>query len=372
MNFTVKVLIFGGTGAMGSYLAEVLASRGTDAYVTTRQEYSDRDGIKYIRGNAHDIGFVKSVLDGGKYDAVIDFMNYSPADDFPVRAEILTGGTGHYFFLSSSRVYADSGTPIRETSPRLLDVSPDKAYLLTNEYAIKKAREEDVLRKCMRKNWTIIRPYITYSNERMQLGVEEKEGWLYRALHGRPVVFSEDIAERITTLTWGRDVAEGFAGLLCRTEAFGQTYHITGDEAMKWRDIAEIYREVFADVTGREMSIVYIPKAPYDTAQVKYDRLYDRVFDNSKIKSIVPEFRPVSIREGLTRCLTEFIRDNHPFRWVSFENEVMKDRITGSHAKLGEFSGVKAKVKYFVYRYCPALKIFLKAGAKVLRIFSNS
>ncbi|MBQ7215682.1 MAG: NAD-dependent epimerase/dehydratase family protein [Synergistaceae bacterium] len=362
----MKVLIFGGTGAMGSYLAEVLASRGTDAYVTTRQEYSDRDGIKYIRGNAHDIGFVKSVLDGGKYDAVIDFMNYSPADDFPVRAEILTGGTGHYFFLSSSRVYADSGTPIRETSPRLLDVSPDKAYLLTNEYAIKKAREEDVLRKCMRKNWTIIRPYITYSNERLQLGVEEKEGWLYRVIHGRPVVFSEDIAEHTTTLTWGHDVAEGIAGLLCRAEAFGQTYHITGDDAMKWRDIAEIYREVFADVTGREMRIVYVPKALYDTAQVKYDRLYDRVFDNSKIKSIVPEFRPVSIREGLTRCLTEFIRDNHPFRGISSRNEALKDRITGTHAKLSEFSGMN-RVKYFVYRHCPALGILLRLGGKILR-----
>ena len=369
VNFTVKVLIFGGTGAMGGYLAELLVSRGTDVYVTTRQELSgEKTGINYIRGNAHDIEFVRSVLDGGKYDAVIDFMNYSPADNFQGRIDILTGGTGHYFFLSSSRVYADSQTPIQETSPRLLDVSTDKAYLKTDEYALKKAREEDALRNCMAKNWTIIRPYITYSNERMQLGVEEKEGWLYRALHGRPVVFSEDIAEHTTTLTWGHDVASGIAGLVCRAEAFGQTYHITGDEAVKWRDIAEIYKEVFADVTGREMRIVYIPKAPYDTKQVKYDRLYDRVFDNSKIKAAVPEFRPVSIREWLTRCLTEFIRDKHQFRGVSCENEAMKDRLTGTRAKSDEFSGVKAKVKYFVYRYCPALRFVLKAGAKVLRI----
>ena len=353
---------------MGGYLSGLLASRGTDVYVTTRQELSGgKTGINYIRGNAHDIEFVKSILNEGKYDAVIDFMNYTPADNFQGRADVLTGGTGHYFFLSSSRVYADSKTPIQETSPRLLDVSTDKTYLSTDEYALKKAREENTLRNCKAKNWTIIRPYITYSNERLQLGVEEKEGWLYRALHGRPVVFSEDIAEHTTTLTWGNDVAEGIAGLLCRAESFGQTYHITGDEAMKWRDIANIYKEVFADVTGREMRIVYIPKAPYNTAQVKYDRLYDRVFDNSKIKSAVSDFRPVSIREGLTRCLTEFVRDNHPFRGVSFENEAMKDRLTSTHAKRSEFPGVKVRVKYLVYRYCPSLRIFLKAGAKVLR-----
>ena len=228
---------------MGGYLAGILAGRGADVDVTTRRErLPQNENIKYICGNAHDIAFVRRIITAG-YDAVIDFMNYHPAGEFLERCELLTGSTGHYVFLSSSRVYADSPTPITETSPRLLDVCTDSEYLRTDEYALSKAREEDILRNSGTKNWTIIRPYITYSNERLQLGVYEKERWLYRALQGKPVVFSEDIARARTTLTWGHDVAEGIAGLLGRSGAFGQTFHITGDESMKWRDIAEVYRE---------------------------------------------------------------------------------------------------------------------------------
>ena len=212
---------------------------------------------------------MKPLLEKGKYDAVVDFMRYIPAGEFLGRPEFITSRTGHYIFLSSSRVYADSRTPITEDSPRLLDVCTDSEYLRTDEYALSKAREEDMLRHSGTKNWTIIRPYLTYSNERLQLGVYEKELWLWRALQGKPVIFSEDIEGKITTLTWGHDVAGGIAGLVGRSETFGQTFHITGDESMKWKDIAEIYREVFAQVTGHEMRIEYVLTALEMSAYVK-------------------------------------------------------------------------------------------------------
>ena len=72
---------------------------------------------------------------------------------------------------------------------RLLDVSHDSIYLKTDEYALAKARQEDILRKSGKNNWTIIRPYITYSESRLQLGVLEKEAWLYRALKGFQEMF---------------------------------------------------------------------------------------------------------------------------------------------------------------------------------------
>ena len=53
----------------------------------------------------------------------------------------------------------------------------------------------------------------------MQLGVLEKEGVFYRALHGRSIVFSRDIADKITTMTWGHDVAEGIAAIVNQAEA---------------------------------------------------------------------------------------------------------------------------------------------------------
>lgn len=72
-----------------------------------------------------------------------------------------------------------------------MDVCNDKEYLDSNEYAIAKAKEEDILFRSPNKNWTIVRPSLTYAENRLQLGVYEKENWLYRALHGRAIVFRE-------------------------------------------------------------------------------------------------------------------------------------------------------------------------------------
>lgn len=352
---------------MGRYLTDILAGKGIETHVTTRSDVkSDRECVKYIRGDAHDKDFVKSLLKSGYYDALVDFMIYS-TPDFRERSDMLLNSTGHYLYFSSSRVYADSEHPIRETSPRLLDAGTDAQYLRTDEYALAKARQENILRESHAKNWTIIRPYITYSNERLQLGVYEKECWLWRAVHNKPVIFSDDIADTVTTLTWGYDAAQAIAGLTGRAENFGGTFHITGDECMKWRDIAEIYTEVFMEAAGRELRIKYIPEALNKTPQVKYDRLFRREFDNSKIKNAVPEFKPVTIREGLTKCLTEFVRDNHPFRAVSVVNEAALDRIAGCCARSDEFPDAKARAVYLVYRYIPALAFVIKLCRRILR-----
>ena len=351
----MKVLVTGGTGAMGGYLVKILSEAGNTVDVTTRQNReSSAENVRYIQGDAHDIDFIRKTLEAGSYDAVVDFMSYT-TEEFRKRAEIMTGGTGHYMFLSSARVYAKSDVPIKETSPRLLDVCPDKEYLATDEYALAKAREENILLEGKAGNFTIIRPTITYSTERLQLGVYEKESWLYRAIHGRPVVFSRDIAGKYTTMTYGHDVAGAIAGLAGKRESFGQAYHITADDSMKWSGIAEIYREVFADVTGREMEIVYIDRAFDDTPQLRYSRLYDRRFDISKIKEAVKSFSPVPIREGLTKCLREFLTGRQVFRGINAANEARMDRIAGSFTSLKEFPAFRQKAKYFLYRYAPKL-----------------
>ena len=52
-----------------------------------------------------------------------------------------------------------------------------------------------------KKNWTIIRPYKTYNNNRLQLGMYEKEEWLYRLMMGKTLVFPTELKKRKTTLT---------------------------------------------------------------------------------------------------------------------------------------------------------------------------
>lgn len=107
----MKVLIFGGTGAMGTPLVEFLANSGNNVFITSRKARQSSGNIHYITGNAHDFEFVKKLVCEKRFDAIVDFMVYT-TKEFKQRADMLLKATDHYLFLSSSRVYADSDSPI--------------------------------------------------------------------------------------------------------------------------------------------------------------------------------------------------------------------------------------------------------------------
>lgn len=71
-----RILLLGGTGAMGANLSRRLVERGYDVGVTSRSERLDADGIHYIQGNAKDKSFLEETLGAFKPDAVVDFMSY--------------------------------------------------------------------------------------------------------------------------------------------------------------------------------------------------------------------------------------------------------------------------------------------------------
>ena len=360
----MKILVLGGTGAMGIDLVKILGERGDDVTVTSRSERkSEFNNVKYVKGDAHDTPFLQSLL-AEKYDAIVDFMVYN-TKDFKARRDLLLNATNQYIFLSSSRVYADSKTPITEDSPRLLDVTADREYLKTDEYALTKARQENLLRESEKTNWTIIRPYITYSNQRLQLGVYEKELWLYRALHDKTIVFPRAIAEKYTTMTLGTDVAMGISKLIDNEKAMGEAFHITTDRSIKWDDVLVIYKRVFKDVTGKEIKIQYAddPKPIYEAMgnkhQVIYDRLFDRRFDNTKFLQAVGECDFESPEIGLERCLREFL-EKPAFRDTPLKAFAYMDKIMGERTSLSHFDGIKRKIKYAIGRYTPYFKLSQK------------
>ena len=360
----MKILVLGGTGAMGVDLVKILAKRGDEVIVTSRSERKPEfENVKYVKGNAHDTAFLKALL-SKRFDAIVDFMAYN-TEEFRARRDLLLSATKQYLFLSSSRVYADSKRPITEDSPRLLDSSADKEYLKTDEYALTKARQENLLRESGKRNWTIIRPYITYSNQRLQLGVYEKELWLFRALNDRTILFPKAIAEKYTTMTYGEDVAKGISKLIGNEKAMGEAFHITTDRAIKWDDVLAIYKKVFKDATGRDMKVRYTddPRPIYDVVgnrhQVIYDRLFDRKFNNEKFLKTAGECDFVSPENGLERCLKELLKSGKKINRPSLMLEAYLDKCAGEITNFNDYS-VMEKIKYIAYRYTPYLEKKIK------------
>lgn len=364
----MHILILGGTGAMGVPLVEQLAQEPeNNVVVTSRVPHRSSDRVKYIQGDAHDQRFLDEILETHKkFDAIVDFMIYN-TEEFRGKVSKVTAATGQYLFLSSSRVYDKANGLLTEESARLLDRSSDTEYLKTEEYALAKARQEDLLEQSGKKNWTIIRPYITYNTERLQLGIFEKESWLYRAMHGRTIVFPRDIAERQTTLSYGGDVAKCIALLIGKEKALGEKVHITAPESIPWRDVLEIYLDTLEEQLGKRSTVVYSDspewlrdiKKNYDV--VRYDRLYDRRFDNTKLYSLCglkPSF--LTPQEGLAMCLTTFIKGNGALKKVHWKYEAYVDRMTGGFTPLYEIPGMRGKWRYIKNRYMPLERIAKK------------
>lgn len=360
----MDVLILGGTGAMGSPLVQMLENKGNKVFVTTRVERKNRGNITYITGNARDISFLKTVCLEKRYAAIVDFMVYD-LDEFEERYQFLLEATDQYVFLSSARVYANTDNKISENSPRLLDVCKDKNYLSTNEYALRKAREENFLMNSGKKNWTIIRPYITYNANRLQLGTLEKEHWLRRALMGKRFVITQNTMNSLTALTFGDDVAEAILNVIGNTKCYGEVFHIVNEETLTWAEILEIYLNTFEQVKGvrPEYQILedYVGLATVlnNKYQMKYDRFYNRVFDSKKIDNCIGKrIKYTSMKKGLEECLRVFLKSPQ-FQGYDWRYEGYVDRITHDKTKIYDIPGTKNKIKYLIWRYMP-LKLILK------------
>lgn len=286
-----KVLVMGGTGAMGQYLVPKLAQRDYQVDVVSLDLLPDEKNIHYIQSNIMDDQVLEKQLAEG-YDGIIDFMVY-PTEHFKVRHKLLLNNTDHYIFLSSYRVFADSKEPITEESAQLLDVSSDEEYLASDDYSLRKCRGEDILEQSGYDNWTIIRPAITYSKKRAQLVTLELQHILAALREKRPILLPESAKNVNATMTWAGDVAEMQARLIQEHTAKKQAFNVTTAEYNTWGQVAQSYKEIYGLESEWVDDETYLEaKAKYDKSgrvtngsrwQLCYDRLYNRAMDNSKI-----------------------------------------------------------------------------------------
>ena len=342
----MNVLLLGGTGAMGIYLSRRLAKSGWMVYVTSRKAHaptcseSGGGSIFYLTGNAKDRPFLESTLERVRPDAIVDFMTYTTIE-FLDRRELLIRRCGHYLFLSTYRVFAET-VPITETSPRLLDICRDTEYLATDEYAMTKARQENILRDASSRNWTIVRPAITFSRNRFQFGCLEAWEVCFRSLAGLPVAMPAEMMDKQATLSWADDVARMMERLVLNRRAMAEDFNAATAEHMTWRQISEIYRKGIGMVV-RECSLPDYITVIGSRYQVLYDRMFDRVVDNRKVLAATGltqnDLTPVS--EALSRELSAFKQDPHyPVFLVS--RLAKMDKVLGTRIPLkGLSSGQK-------------------------------
>jgi len=362
------LLILGGTGAMGKALVEILSEKKEyNLYVTSRKIHPNRENITYLQGNAKEERFLEQILER-KYTCIVDFMSYR-TEEFQLRADMLLNASEQYVFISSARVFANSQEAITEYSPRLLDISKDEDFLSTDDYPLAKARQENILFSHPKKNWTIVRPSKTFSEKRLQLGVLEKENWLFRAMHHRKIVLSRDIEEKLAVMTTGYDVALGISSLIERKKALAETFNIVAKNSYSWKEILSVYLKVLNEY-GYDPQVFYTDvtsclKIPEKKYQVLYGAYFSRRFDNTKICKFVDTEQFTDAKIGLEKCLRDFL--DHPvFQVTDWRLEALLDRETKEKTPLKEISGASGKLTYISYRYHLMILLYVKAFFKKL------
>ena len=303
-----NVLVLGATGAMAVYLIPLLINKGYSVVgVSLDETVSDNENLTYIKADALDMSFLKEQL-SRNYDAVVDFMNYNSVQLFEKYYKLFLENTKHYIFLSTYRVYADD-SPLSETSKRLLDVENSADFATEWEYSIYKAKEENLLNNSEYKNYTIVRPAITYSKRRFQLTILEANVLVYRMLKGKTVVLPKSAMDKQATMSWAGDVAKMLSGIILNPASFRQTYNVATSEHMTWEEVAKIYEEVgnlkYKIVDDEIFLDIFAGDNIYIRQQLFYDRCFNRIVDNSKILSLcnMEQEELMPLKEGLKREL---------------------------------------------------------------------
>lgn len=284
----MKVLFIGGTGIISSACSELALNQGIDLYLLNRGRSSRPvpAGAKILQADIRQPASVTAALGDLTFDSVVEWVAYTP-DQVQNDLELFRQRTRQYIFISSASAYQTPPgfLPVKESTPLhnpFWGYSRDKA-------ACEALLEQAGLQEGF--PFTIVRPSHTY--DRTLLPFHGGYTTVARMRAGKAVVVHGD-GTSLWTLTHHRDFAVGLVGLLGNLHAIGHIFHITSDEWLSWNQIYKIV----AQAAGVEPQLVHMPSeliAAYDPlwgASLLGDKAHSMIFDNSKIRRLVPQFRP--------------------------------------------------------------------------------
>lgn len=322
-----RVLFIGGTGIISTASVARAVALGYTVTVLNRAASHVRDvpaGVEVVVADIRDTAAVAAALGTRSFDVVADFVTFLP-EQARSAVEFFRGRTGQYLFISSASAYQKppARLPITEATP------------LRNpfwKYSRDKIACEDVFTAAYREDGfpvTVVRPSSTYDHTRLPLLF----GWtdVHRMRAGLPVIVHGD-GTSLWTLTHTDDFAVGFVGLFGLAVA-GEAFTITSDDVLPWD---AVYRSVAAAAGVPHPVLVHVASdriaaaAPDLGPGLLGDKAHSVIFDNSRIKALVPSFGTrVRFREAADAILAWHI-DHPEARVVSSAYMTLSDRLAAN------------------------------------------
>jgi len=305
-----KALFVGGTGTISTAIVKRLSmDKNWEVWLLNRGNRKDAvpQGVHLITADISDEALVAKKLEDMTFDVVGEFIGFT-VDQVERDYRLFKGKTKQYIYISSASAYHKPQADFLITEGTSL-ANPYWEYsrnkIACEEFLMQKYREEGF-------PVTIVRPSHTYDERHIPLGVHGKNGFwqvIKRMQDGKPVIIQGD-GTSLWHVTFNRDFAVGYTGLMGNQHAIGEAFQITGDETLTWN---QIYQTI-ADALGVELKAYHVAaeylaavgdKYGYDfTGSLIGDKSASVVFDNRKLKRIVPEMKStVMFHEGVQIAL---------------------------------------------------------------------
>ena len=307
----MKLLFIGGTGRISAAITQLSIQQGHQVYLLNRgQKGAVPPGAIHLQGDIHDPGHVASLIKDLHFDVVANFINYVPSH-IQRDIDLFKDKAHQYIFISSASAYQRpfSNYKITESTP---------LYNRHWQYSRDKIACENMLMDTYRASGfpvTIVRPSHTYDRHVVPVSIYGQNGqWqvLSRILQGRPVLVHGD-GQSLWTVTHADDFAKGFVGLMGNPRAIGEAVHITADEVLTWD---QIYNQI-GQALGKAPHIYHVSTDflialdPEREGALLGDKAYSVVFDNSKIKDLVPGFvATIPFHQGVRWAVDNYLA--HP------------------------------------------------------------
>lgn len=306
----MKVLVFGGTGRLSKDVVKVLVDNGVQIFCLTRgsgqREMFVNKKAVMLYADIRDSEQCKKILRGQYFDAVIDFISYTP-QNIENKLEILGFNFSQYIFVSSATVYHPADFTHCEKTAEISNMNWD--------YSANKVRSETylgTLKERFKNNnayYTIVRPYVTYGNTRIPyplvpLDITCEYSLVRKIFRGEEIVVIN--LDNKVTITHAYDFAQGILGLLKNKYSVFEDFHVTCDETYRWEDVIDICGKILKTDIKKvhydlQEILCYLPEY---TDLMLCDKANNWIFDNSKIKQAVPEFKcKIDIEKGLLDML---------------------------------------------------------------------
>lgn len=327
----MKVLFIGGTGTISTAISTQLLNDGHELWLVNRgnRNHALPDGAHIVTADIGDEKDVAGKLEEQQFDVVADFIAFTP-DHLERDYRLFHGKTKQFIYISSASAYQKP----------LSDYRINEGTPLANpywEYSRNKIAGEELLMKLYREEGfpvTIVRPSHTYSERSVPMGLHGPQGSyqvVKRMMEGKKVIIHGD-GTSLWTMTYNSDFARGFIGLMGNIHAIGEAVQITSDESLTWN---QIYQAV-ADALGVELKACYVssefiascsPKEWDLRGALLGDKSNTVVFDNSKLKRLVPGFTAsVRLDQGV-RMAVDYVLSHSECQKLDPEFDQWCDRV---------------------------------------------